>query len=406
MNNVATKWTQDVIKSLKHDYIHHLSKDEMEKKYNTSWDAIRHQVHKLKIKRVRKCKERKTFKLSSEEMKELYLNNVSSCKIAEMSGASEDIVRVRLIKQGIKIKDKVQLAKEHRLYTLNENIFDNEFNQDLAYFYGFLCGDGNNYVKEGKISLSLQARDKHILESFNKLIGSNRPLRFRDNSKKNNSQNSYVLDICSRYISTKLAALGLVNAKCHVLTFPEWMPHNLYKHLIRGVFDADGCLYVNKKDYSKCRFSIAGTFNFLANIQEIMIKELDLPKTEIDINGKTSNIHYGGCLQINKIMEWLYQDANLYLYRKYEKFQYFLNRTPNIAPNKKKVIDIKTGIIYPSASQAARESKLTYSHISKALCGDRKNTTPYMYLDQFIKQNPSHPISIQHTNTQPIKQTA
>ena len=55
-----------------------------------------------------------------------------------------------------------------RIYTLNENYFEQIDTQEKAYFLGFLWADGCNC--NGVIHLVLQEKDKYILEKFNELI--------------------------------------------------------------------------------------------------------------------------------------------------------------------------------------------------------------------------------------------
>lgn len=208
-----------------------------------------------------------------------------------------------------------------RIYTLNETFFDIIDTEDKAYFLGFLYADGNHFTKRNRITISLQERDKHILEKFNEIIESNRPLSFRKketiNKRKGfeNCQNQFILNINNKHLSKKLLDLGLFNNKTMILKFPteNQVPEELQKHFIRGYFDGDGCV-------EKQGASFMGTFDFCNTICKIVKNKFNInfhtrfksnyPTCESSIKSKSARI----------FLKWLYDDSSIYLFRKYEKY--------------------------------------------------------------------------------------
>ena len=215
-------------------------------------------------------------------------------------------------------------------YSLNEKYFDNIDNQDKAYILGFLYADGCNY--NNHISMCLQERDKDILDKINIALDSSRPLRFIDYSDRGGAcQNQYSLNITSKYMSERLASLGMVQNKSLILEFPKWLCPDLYSHFIRGYFDGDG--YVSK-NYYNAKLSIVSTKVFCEKIQDILRKNVGINasiylchKNELTT---TRTLQISGRNQIRKFLDYIYSDANLYLQRKYDVYKSLYSNYKNI----------------------------------------------------------------------------
>ena len=123
-------------------------------------------------------------------------------------------------------------------------------------------------------------------------------------------------------MANKLIERGMVKNKSLVLEFPKWLSSDLYCHFIRGYFDGDG--YVSK-DYYNAKLSIVGTKNFCENIQDILRECLDINASiYLCHNNKettTRTLQISGRNQIRKFLDYIYNDANLYIQRKYDVYQ-------------------------------------------------------------------------------------
>ena len=215
-------------------------------------------------------------------------------------------------------------------YSLNENYFDSIDTKDKAYILGFLYADGCNY--KNSISISLQERDKDILDNINNELGSNRPLRFIDYSNRNSKcQNQYSLTVTNKHMADQLQSLGMVQNKSLVLEFPKWLDKKLYSHFIRGYFDGDG--YVSK-NYYNAKLSIVSTNTFCESVKEILHEDVGI-NSSIYLCHKnaltaTRTLQISGRNQIRMFLDYIYNDANLCLKRKYDIYQSLYANQENI----------------------------------------------------------------------------
>jgi len=98
----------------------------------------------------------------------------------------------------------------------------------------------------------------------------------------------------------------------------------MHRHFIRGVMDGDGCIHgTSCKSGRECRaVDICGTYDFCCGTKKIIEKFLDINCMIICTNKRQNSDTYklvvSGKNQCLKFLNWLYDDAELFLYRKYE----------------------------------------------------------------------------------------
>lgn len=217
--------------------------------------------------------------------------------------------------------------------TLNLNFFDKIDTEEKAYYLGLMYADGNNYIGHTKrkhymIRLCLQERDKLIIEKFRDLIAPQHLVKLAK-KKTDTQQAQYQLRISSKIISDQLTNLGCVPNKSLILQFPNYISNDLLRHFIRGYFDGDGCFskYLKYKNYYAFGASVVSTFNFCKIMNDIFKKELNINfsfnqnKYIKRGNNITTELTMGGNHQVYKLMKWLYNDAIVYLDRKYQKYK-------------------------------------------------------------------------------------
>jgi len=219
-------------------------------------------------------------------------------------------------------------------YISDEKFFERIDTEEKAYFLGLLYADGNNYVRElhnYEVSIKLQAQDKIILEKFKNLISPQSSLKLIIDKKTNNLY--YLFKINNKKISEQLSCLGCIPNKSLLLKFPNFIEEKLINHFIRGYFDGDGSLYCKKPKYKtnyiNYGLSIVSSKMFCEEIKHIIENKINIhfssklsrPKT----NQITTTLSVGGNKQVKKVLDWLYQDATIYLPRKYTKYQEFIN---------------------------------------------------------------------------------
>lgn len=203
-------------------------------------------------------------------------------------------------------------------YQINELFFENIDTKEKAYFLGLMMSDGS--VSNKTMIISLQEKDKVILEKFKTNIEYTGPLALQI-SKNINHQNSSILRIYSKELVESLSNLGCGKRKTYKLRFPN-IKEEFYSHFIRGYFDGDGCITEKKSGYY---FSITGNKNFLLDLNNILSKCINIGPCKISRKNKSSElfgaIQYSKNSDLIKIREYLYKHCeDLYIDRKYNKF--------------------------------------------------------------------------------------
>jgi len=212
-----------------------------------------------------------------------------------------------------------------RKYTLSESYFEEINTPNKAYLLGFLCADGHvseRRASEG-IQIEIQARDKEILEFYRRELETNKPIK--DSIKM--GQPYKRIRILSTKMRDDLNRLDIRHHKTQTLTFPR-IVKELESHFIRGYFDGDGCIYIKEKHLAHSCASIIATPLMCETLKEIFSRELGITANIRAIRkGKrylfAKTIHIEGGNQLEKFIDYIYNDASLYLTRKYKKCKQF-----------------------------------------------------------------------------------
>ena len=248
------------------------------------------------------------------EIIEEYKKGLSISKISKKYHFAEKTISETLKENNICIRNYGEHTKK---YTLNEHYFDVIDTQEKAYIIGLLMADGCIY--DNKISISLVENDKHILEKINILLESNRPLYFINLSNKNNNcNNQYRLTISNKYMAKKLISLGVFERKSLILEYPNWLHDDLFKHFIRGYIDGDGSV-----DKTRNAVSFLGTYNFCISVQNKIFELLGL-KFGMREEKRACNCYEAYIKNYNGVktfLDYIYNDATIYLNRKYEIYK-------------------------------------------------------------------------------------
>lgn len=260
-----------------------------------------------------------------DKIKDLYLSGMSSTKIGKMFGCTHKPILAILEEFGIQ-RDQKKLVRK---YKLNEHYFDVIDTPNKAYILGLLHADGCNKMDKSTISIGLQESDKDLLEQIRLEMGSEKPLRYIDNSNKHTFgytyENMYELNMFSKYMCQQLADKGIVPNKSLVIGFPEWLDDNLISHYIRGVFDGDGSICKSK---NTIHINIVGTDSFCQSLKLICNEILNINSSIYDAschNGITKQFAIHSKEQIKIFLDWIYKDAEIYLQRKYDRYCEYYN---------------------------------------------------------------------------------
>jgi hypothetical protein len=255
-----------------------------------------------------------------ELLKKLYAFH-SNKELSSVFNKSVVAVRKKGNKLGL-TKDKESLRRINSegkcKYIVDEDYFENINTPDKAYILGFLLGDGNIDKDFFRLSTQIHERDREVLEYIKEQLKSDAPI-------KKTREHMITLRISSYKLINDLAKWGMVPKKAHILKLPE-IEDSLYPHLIRGLFDADGCissmLVKNRKgvrNIQTYRCNIRGNSEALKKVSDIVSEQTGVWQKVYKYDG-SSIYQLGGRHQITKFAQWLYQDAPFYLSRKYNKF--------------------------------------------------------------------------------------
>lgn len=266
-----------------------------------------------------------------------YLENKSIAKTAKHFNKCTKYLKKWFVENNF----KYPLDNFNRKNNLNDKYFDNIDNQNKAYIVGFIYADGCiasrtrrkndiNYT----LSFNLKENDIEILNFIKNELESNCKLYYKKEeffiapSGKEYLRNpQYSLSISCNYLCKRLLELGVYTKKSKKeLNIPK-LDNILIKHFIRGYFDGDGCVSLSKQFYKnsiykKCSVNFTcNSINFLKEISNI----LQMNNIACGISSKKYNNTYTLKISQNKenlklFFNYLYNDANFFLKRKYNKF--------------------------------------------------------------------------------------
>lgn len=220
--------------------------------------------------------------------------------------------------------------------------FDTINNNRKAYWLGFLWADGYCWIRQRNrhneygLKLDLSSVDKKHLEKFSKDIGIYTPIKTYEKYKNAfSSCNS----VCRASIYNKHLVLtlqekyGLIPRRKDPSKMLNNMPEDFQKDFIRGLLDADGSFTAyktrdEKYEYNKFNITFGGNEKLLRYIEDVFIKNKLIPeykrklsKRHPDRDGEFYELKLSGGRTFISVLSWLYDNSDIYLDRKKEKFE-------------------------------------------------------------------------------------
>lgn len=194
---------------------------------------------------------------------------------------------------------------------IRSTIFDNIDTDQKAYWLGFLWADGYLKKNSNVIRLELSEKDYSHLQSFALFIGL--PL---ENIRRREERNTRWITFSDKHLANTLRKYDFKTEN-----FDKHIPKNLLGAFIRGFFDGDGSIYSQGKT-SFCT-SFIGTEPILAKVKE------NLPNVykrfrQVSSSQQMYRLETHGIVNSSKVCKCLYKDATIYLPRKFNKCQYYL----------------------------------------------------------------------------------
>jgi len=265
---------------------------------------------------------------NKEKILEMHNLGFSNRKIAHCFGFAPQTIDYFFKKNNV---------KSNYRYSRNEDLLEKIDTPEKAYFLGWIASDGNLIENIYSIRLTIQDRDRGVLDLFSKMFETEKPLQFVERGKPHH-KDQYRFQLNSKKLYYDLIQHGVHPNKTSTVYLPDTLPDNLFKYYLRGYFEGDGHLKPRKKGES-ASFSIAcKSENMLKQLQD---KVLQLSGLELFIKMYKTEVFYLGCggtRKTLKLMSWIYSDfPHLSLERKYKTYQLMKEDYNNLARKPRKI---------------------------------------------------------------------
>lgn len=263
---------------------------------------------------------------------EFQTTEISLTKMAEREGTTRQTLAKYFKGIGIEVINKQNKSK------FNEHIFDVIDTEEKAYWLGFIFADGyigSTPIEENKKSvynfeLSLQLLDVDHLNKFKEFLSYEKNVVCDDHRCRLMVANKHFWNILNNYGCTPRKSLTLKFPSENIfIESDKYSKEDLIRHFIRGYFDGDGCLsrhkYINTVSL---HVEVLGTEEFLDEISKYSNSIATLKHDKRHTNA-TYSLEYSK-EQGTKFINYLYQNANIYLDRKFKLYEFFKNGSRSI----------------------------------------------------------------------------
>lgn len=261
-------------------------------------------------------------KITSDQIQDicfLYTNGMSAKNILKKYNdliKSEKTI-IKIIKDaGYKIRNRGHISA-----FINHNFFEEINSESKAYFLGWMISDG--YVVKPKnkgyvIGLDVQSSDRYILEKFKECINLSDDVKIIDSVKPITQYRKSItyqsrLSFRSEKIASDLSKFNVKPKKSFKVQFPNFISNEFVPHIIRGIFDGDGCISGNL-------ITFYGNQIIVEQIQNILITELKINKTKIIKRKGCYSFTFSSKKDVASFYKYIYKNATIYLTRKKDKF--------------------------------------------------------------------------------------
>jgi intein-encoded DNA endonuclease-like protein len=247
-----------------------------------------------------------------EEIKEMYNQGMSLQNIANTVGyKSAHSIRSKLLSVGVTMRTKAG----NRNMGINDRYFSVLDTEKKAYFAGFLLADGSVNIREKskpQIRIEILTTDSYILNEMRTDIKI-------ENTVKVTSKGCSALRWHSQTMFDDLAKYSVVpnktnNKRLTMNTIPE----DMIKHFIRGFFDGNG--YASRKGNRRI-VGFCDGYDFLVELKTYLAEKLSISNNNVYTSTSSGSrfIEYGNQEDVQKLISYMYDDATIYLTRKYDK---------------------------------------------------------------------------------------
>ncbi|MFH1402529.1 MAG: LAGLIDADG family homing endonuclease [Patescibacteria group bacterium] len=216
-------------------------------------------------------------------------------------------------------------------YKVNEEFFD-KWNEEMAYILGYIYADGSiedaSYLR-GKY-IRVTSTDKITIKNIKRLLKSEHTI-VKKPAFENNKE-AFLLRIGSHKLYSSLTKLGVYPNKSLTVDFPKKIPSKYLKDFIRGYFDGDGCVHIEKTTNNKNKVILkririifsCGSKKFLKGLSDALSSKTKIINN-IHKNGNSFQLKYSTKDTII-LFKFMYKNVKdkIFLKRKLDVFnEYF-----------------------------------------------------------------------------------
>jgi len=250
----------------------------------------------------------------------LYESGLSTAQVAKECGYKSHVSVLNILgKNSIPTRNREQymVGKSNaRKYCLLEDFYSYGVNTEAkAYLLGLLYSDGwVSTSKPTSYTVGFGSTDLELVEIVAGILESNHHIR-EVKSKKASYKRMYELRLDSKVLVSDLIALGCVQRKSHILTYPSDLGPDMDRHFIRGLWDGDGSVKHTRIAEGKpyLRLSLVGAKALLEGVRSVVETKLNVIG-HIITHGAVFRLSYGKGAKL--LYDYLYANSTYSLSRK------------------------------------------------------------------------------------------
>lgn len=254
----------------------------------------------------------------------------SLTKLGEKYGVKRQTLSKYLKERGIEIINYQNRCR------IKEDVFNIINTEEKAYWLGFIFADGNISSTGNRFEINLSIKDIDHMIKLKNFLKYEEDIRVETHKE-------FKTEICRMSVRNKnlwnaLNDKGCTPRKSLTLIFPEnsiFFTQDLVYPFIRGYFDGDGSLGIYPKKNSVCEnLNLVGTESFLKSIETILgVKGHIRNKSTNNYVNNSYSLQYSS-KKARKVAKLLYENANIYLNRKYNIYIQFCQRDKELSMKK------------------------------------------------------------------------
>lgn len=268
-------------------------------------------------------------KRTFEEINEIYQKHVNEHKtLSELSREYGFNVSYYFKKYNLETFNwwKKDLNKRRELYHAYEIKNDLEVidSEEKAYILGLWMSDG--WVTDNEICIKIHKDDRQLIEKIRDFFAPEVPIK--------EVKNTVSFRLSSIKLVEQFNSYGCIKNKTYSEMHVPNISKELIRHFIRGYFDGDGTIFMDRKYYKSNICSICE--GFLKELQKILTENYIESRINIEVregkplkdpDGKITTtqknmyrLYVSKQAEILKFKDFMYRNSTIYLKRKFDKF--------------------------------------------------------------------------------------